>query len=259
MKKSIIEKMMLRNRLRKKMNENKASNEILLVNGRQSYSLNENELKSVIDEAVTNVLKLNNIVETICENEVTQHHLRKAANINAWNPNSVRIQRNSNGDLTTVRLTNRRNGKKALSRLVIKLFADGKWKRPRIIKDTQDKLVKLYNDIINKDVNNGYLKIKLKHDNVINKPCVILVGAKTDEIKCLYIETDDLTYPDRFFDIFQIKKILLKSHPEINIKNLCFPDEFAEQNNNTSNKTNIQTNWDWIRNGEPKKYRTFDQ
>ena len=57
MKKSIIEKMMLRNRLRKKMNENKASNEILLVNGRQSYSLNENELKSVIDEAVNNVLK----------------------------------------------------------------------------------------------------------------------------------------------------------------------------------------------------------
>lgn len=258
MKKSDIEKKMLANRLRKQISESKEK-EIIISKGNTSYSLNESELKSVIDEAVNNVLKLNNIVETICEDDVTQTQLRKAANINAWNPNSVRIKRNSNGDLTTVRLTNRWNGKKALSRLVIKLFADGKWKRPRIIKDTQDKLVRLYNDIINKDVNNGYLKIKRKHDNVINKPCVILVGTKTDDIKCLYIETDDLTYPDRFFDIFAIKRFLLKYHPEISIRNFHFPDEPVEQNNNTPNKTNIQTNWDWIKNGEPKKYRTFDQ
>ena len=58
MKKSIIEKQLLANRLRKKINEDK--NEIILSDGENSYSLNENELKSIIDEAVSNVLKRNN-------------------------------------------------------------------------------------------------------------------------------------------------------------------------------------------------------
>lgn len=58
MKKSIIEKQLLANRLRKKINEDK--NEIILSDGKNSYSLNENELKSIIDEAVSNVLKRNN-------------------------------------------------------------------------------------------------------------------------------------------------------------------------------------------------------
>jgi hypothetical protein len=59
MKKSIIEKQLLANRLRKKINEDK--NEIILSDGKNSYSLNENELKSIIDEAVSNVLKRNNL------------------------------------------------------------------------------------------------------------------------------------------------------------------------------------------------------
>lgn len=60
MKKSIIEKQLLANRLRKKINEDK--NEIILSDGKNSYSLNENELKSIIDEAVSNVLKRNNLL-----------------------------------------------------------------------------------------------------------------------------------------------------------------------------------------------------
>ena len=60
MKKSIIEKQLLANRLRKKINEDK--NEIILSDGKNSYSLNENELKSIIDEAVSNVLKKNNLL-----------------------------------------------------------------------------------------------------------------------------------------------------------------------------------------------------
>lgn len=60
MKKSIIEKQLLANRLRKKINEDK--NEIILSDGKNSYSLNENELKSIIDEAVSNVLKRSNLL-----------------------------------------------------------------------------------------------------------------------------------------------------------------------------------------------------
>lgn len=60
MKKSIIEKQLLANRLRKKINEDK--NEIILSDGKNSYSLNENELKSIIDEALSNVLKRNNLL-----------------------------------------------------------------------------------------------------------------------------------------------------------------------------------------------------
>lgn len=56
MKKSDIEKKMLANRLRKQISESKG-NEFIISKGNASYSLNESELKSVIDEAVNNVLK----------------------------------------------------------------------------------------------------------------------------------------------------------------------------------------------------------
>lgn len=55
MKKSDIEKKMLANRLRNRIAEAK-SNEITINKGNITYSLNENELRSVIDEAVNNVL-----------------------------------------------------------------------------------------------------------------------------------------------------------------------------------------------------------
>lgn len=60
MKKSDIEKKMLANRLRKQISESKG-NEIIISKGNTSYSLNESELKSVIDEAVNNVLKRNKL------------------------------------------------------------------------------------------------------------------------------------------------------------------------------------------------------
>ena len=55
MKKEVIEKKMLANRLRNRIAEAK-SNEITINKGNITYSLNENELRSVIDEAVNNVL-----------------------------------------------------------------------------------------------------------------------------------------------------------------------------------------------------------
>lgn len=53
MKKSVIEKNMLAKRLRKKINEN----EIVLSNNHETYSVNESELKNLIDEAITETLK----------------------------------------------------------------------------------------------------------------------------------------------------------------------------------------------------------
>lgn len=55
MKKSEIEKRKLANRLRKKINENK-SNNIIISNGKVYYSLNESELRSLVNEAVKNVI-----------------------------------------------------------------------------------------------------------------------------------------------------------------------------------------------------------
>lgn len=54
MKKSLIEKMMLANRLRKKMNEEK---KITISNGIDTYNLTENEFKGLVTEAVNNVIK----------------------------------------------------------------------------------------------------------------------------------------------------------------------------------------------------------
>lgn len=50
MKKSDIEKQMLANRLRKKINE-----KCIISDGQNRYSLNEGELKQMISEAVKNV------------------------------------------------------------------------------------------------------------------------------------------------------------------------------------------------------------
>lgn len=54
MKKSLIEKMMLANRLRKKINEEK---KITISNGIDTYNLTENEFKGLVTEAVNNVIK----------------------------------------------------------------------------------------------------------------------------------------------------------------------------------------------------------
>lgn len=55
MKKSEIEKRKLANRLRKKINENKNDN-IIISDGKVYYSLNENELRNLVSEAVKNVI-----------------------------------------------------------------------------------------------------------------------------------------------------------------------------------------------------------
>lgn len=55
MKKSEIEKRKLANRLRKKINENK-NNNIIISDGKVYYSLNENELRNLVSEAVKNVI-----------------------------------------------------------------------------------------------------------------------------------------------------------------------------------------------------------
>lgn len=50
------------------------------------------------------------IHDVICESEPTYRQMRKAANMNAWNPKSAAIRRASNGELTTVRM-NKERGK----------------------------------------------------------------------------------------------------------------------------------------------------
>ena len=57
MKKNDIEKKMLASRLRNKLNE-----KYILSNGVVKYSLNENELKNIINEAIKNVFSKNNLL-----------------------------------------------------------------------------------------------------------------------------------------------------------------------------------------------------
>nr|DAX62870.1 MAG TPA: hypothetical protein [Caudoviricetes sp.] len=57
MKKNDIEKKMLASRLRNKLNE-----KYILSNGVEKYSLNENELKNIINEAIKNVFSKNNLL-----------------------------------------------------------------------------------------------------------------------------------------------------------------------------------------------------
>ena len=57
MKKNDIEKKMLASRLRNKLNE-----KYILSNGDVKYSLNENGLKNIINEAIKNVFSKNNLL-----------------------------------------------------------------------------------------------------------------------------------------------------------------------------------------------------
>lgn len=85
MKKSEIEKRKLANRLRKKINESKKDIEekVILSNGKDAYALNESELKSLIKEAVGNVLKRRNLQEAIF-NDSDDEDLR---DFNTFTPN----------------------------------------------------------------------------------------------------------------------------------------------------------------------------
>lgn len=186
--------------------------------------------------------------------EITQSQLRKAANRNATSPNSVMIGNTSNGELSTVKMNQRSNSKKSLSRIVIKSFNNGRYERARIINGTQDKLVRQYNDIIKSYVNKGYIRVKTKNDRVIGHSCMLLIGTKQPVIKCLYIETDNLTACDRNFDLDNVRDMLVRNNIDTSFYHL--PDEeAAETEREPSDDVAVRDNWSWIEQGKPRTYR----
>lgn len=187
--------------------------------------------------------------------EITQKQLRKAANRNAVEPNSVKINNTSNGELSTVKINKKSNSGKSLSRIVIKGFNNGRYERVRIINGMQDRLVRQYNDIIKRYCNEGFIKIKTKGDTVIGHSCMLLFGTRQPIIKCLFIETDDLSVCERDFDLNNVRQILIKNNVPPSFYGL--PDEETEENNTTpSDNARMRDNWSWIENGKPRTYKT---
>ena len=185
--------------------------------------------------------------------EVTRKQLRNAANRRMTDPNSVRIERTSNGEIAPVKINKKSHKKSALSRIVIQTFKDGCFEKAQIINGTQDKLIPQYNKFIDNHKANGFIKFKTTEDKIIGKPCVLLIGQNKPVIKCIHIETDDLTTVNSRFDLENVKQIIEKRG--INKDFYGLPDTPSENVRVKRERIGVRGNWDWIKNGKPRPWR----
>ena len=185
--------------------------------------------------------------------EVTRKQLRNAANRRMTDPNSVRIERTSTGEIAPVKINKKSHKKSALSRIVIQTFKDGRFENAQIINGTQDKLIPQYNKFIDNYKANGFIKFKTTEDKIIGKPCVLLIGQNEPVIKCIHIETDDLTTVNSRFDLENVKQIIEKRG--INKDFYGLPDTPSENVRVKRKRIGVRGNWDWIKNGKPRPWR----
>lgn len=200
-------------------------------------------------------LMINDEIDYGLNEEVTNRQLRNAANRKLSDKNSVKIANNSHGEITTVKRDANSHKKGGLSRIVIKTYNNGYFEKVHIINGTQDKLVRKFNDIIKQHQEKGYVRRKTNTDNIVKKTCNLLISSKSPIIKCLYIETDDLNTCDSYFDLENVKKILLKNNIDIDFYR--FPDERSEKVKIKRPRIQQRGNWGWIENGTPRTYRTY--
>lgn len=204
---------------------------------------------------------INDDIEYGLDEEVSMKQMRNAANRNATFKDSVQIRNNSHGELTTVKMNNKHYRKGALSRIVIKEFNNGRYERPKIINDTQDKLVRIQRNMLDRYTDAGFQVFKIKNDRVINKPCKYLFNRKFPIIMCIYIETDDLLSVTPSFDLEQVRGILDALKYKGDLPDTSFyrlPDKEMEKVRVRRPRINMTGNWDWIRDGKPRTYRIYD-
>ena len=198
---------------------------------------------------------LGKIISRTLNEEVTNRQLRNSANRNATEKGSVKIDRASNGELTTVKVNKITRSKGALSRIVIKTYNNGHLMKPRIINGTQDKLIRVYNNMLKQYQENGFSKIYTKKDSVLNHPCTLLVSNSKPLIMCIFIETDNLIPCDAYFDLDNVKNILERNGIDTGFYK--FPDVPQDQIKVRRPRiNNMRDNWGWIENGKPRKWRT---
>ena len=209
--------------------------------------LSETELRGIISNAIYNILN---------ESEVTDKQLSNAANRRLSNPNSVKIGRTSTNDISTVKMNRNSNYRKSLSRVVIKTFNNGIFYNPKIKNDNQDRCIRFYN--INKsDFKNGKCILFNYTDSTIGRKVLYVIDLSRKAIHEMYIETDDLNVVNKVFDLEPIRKIFEERN--INPTEFNLPDiESVEIRHKRPRISRIQSNWDWINNGKPRKYKTFD-
>lgn len=189
--------------------------------------------------------------------DVTKRQMRNAVNRRMSNVNSVGIQNNSEGNLTTVKMNRHRGYKSSLSRLVIKAFNNGMFEKVQIINGTQDYLVYLYKEMVKKYEHLNYVIFKTKTDTVINKPCVIMFSKNVPMILCMFIETDDLITQNSYFDLNNVKSYIEKMQYKLDLPDISFykfPDESPEKIRVRRPRMNQRSNWGWIENGKPRPY-----
>ena len=94
---------------------------------------------------------------------------------------------------------------------------------------------------------------KTTEDKIIGKPCVLLIGQNKPVIKCIHIETDDLTIVNSRFDLENVKQIIEKRG--INKDFYGLPDTPSENVRVKRERIGVRGNWDWIKNGKPRPWR----
>ena len=80
-----------------------------------------------------------------------------------------------------------------------------------------------------------------------------MIGQNEPVIKCIHIETDDLTTVNSRFDLENVKQIIEKRG--INKDFYGLPDTPSENVRVKRKRIGVRGNWDWIKNGNPRPWR----
>ena len=198
-------------------------------------------------------LMVNDSFEYEVNEEITKQQMNNAVNRRLIDKNSVKIDNTSRGEISTIKRDKNSKKKGGLSRIVIKTFTDGYFEKCKIINGTQDKLIRIYNNILKQYVENNFLKIKTSNDKVIGHSCVLLINKQKPIIKCIYIETDDLRICDSYFDLENVRYLLDKNNIDTSFYKL--PDKETEKVKVKRPRINQRGNWDWIENGKPRPWK----
>ena len=216
--------------------------------------MNRQRLKCIVENVTEMVM--GDIKKCIRE-EISRKQMSNAAHRRVSDPKSVQIRRTSDGELSTVKMNNRRGQKTALSRIVIKIYNKGQFEKCRVINNTQDKLIRKYNEIIKSAQRKGFIKQKTSDDRVINKTVTLLINPRKAIIWCIYIETDDLNVVTHDFDINNARRIINKLG--IDEEPFKFPDEALDKPKVKRTRiSNMRDNWEWITQGNPRPWKRFD-
>ena len=216
--------------------------------------MNRQQLECIVENVTEMVM---GDIKRCIREDISRRQMSNAANRRLWDPKSVQIRKTSDGELSTVKMNKKRGQKTALSRIVIKIYNKGRFEKCRVINDTQDKLIRKYNEIIKSAQGKGFIKKKTSDDKVINKTVTLLIDPWKAIIWCIYIETDDLNVVTHDFDLDNARRII--NNLGIDEYPFKFPDKACDKPKVKRTRIlNMRDNWGWITNGKPIPWKRFD-